>query len=56
MAVAKAKGRLKGKRPKLSNTRRKHLLTLHAADEHPDCVIAYVPDKVVETPGWAWKP
>lgn len=34
MAVAKAKGRLKGKQPKLSKTHRKHLLTLHDAGEH----------------------
>jgi DNA invertase Pin-like site-specific DNA recombinase len=34
MAVAKAKGRLKGKQPKLSKTQRKHLLTLHDAGEH----------------------
>ena len=34
MAVAKAKGRLKGKQPKLSKIQRKHLLTLHDAGEH----------------------
>jgi DNA invertase Pin-like site-specific DNA recombinase len=34
MAVAKAKGRLKGKQPRLSKTQRKHLLTLHDAGEH----------------------
>ena len=34
MPVAKAKGRLKGKQPKLSKTKRKHLLTLHDAGEH----------------------
>lgn len=33
-AVAKAKGRLKGKRPKLSKTQRTHLLTLQDAGEH----------------------
>lgn len=34
MAVAKAKGRLRGKQPKLSTCQRKHLLTLHAAGTH----------------------
>ncbi|MEV4283565.1 recombinase family protein [Actinoplanes xinjiangensis] len=34
MAVAKAKGRLKGRAPKLSPTRQAHLLKLHAAGEH----------------------
>lgn len=34
LAVAKAKGRLKGEQPKLSKTRRKHLLTLHDVGEH----------------------
>ncbi|MFF1251487.1 recombinase family protein [Pseudarthrobacter sp. NPDC058329] len=35
MAAAKAKGRLKGKQPKLSQTQRKHLLTLHDAASIP---------------------
>ncbi|MDR6989598.1 DNA invertase Pin-like site-specific DNA recombinase [Paenarthrobacter nitroguajacolicus] len=35
MTEAKAKGRLKGKQPKLPKTQRKHLLTLHDAGEHP---------------------
>ncbi len=34
MAVARAKGRLKGKPPKLSPSRQKHLLDLLAAGEH----------------------
>lgn len=40
MAVAKAKGRLKGKQPKLSKTQRKHLLTLHDAGEHTQAELA----------------
>ncbi len=34
MAVARAKGKLKGRAPKLSTTRQAHLLKLHAAGEH----------------------
>ncbi len=34
MKVAKAKGRLRGKRPKLSPTQEAHLVSLHAAGEH----------------------
>lgn len=34
MAVAKAKGRLKGKPPKLSAARQAHLMKLHDAGEH----------------------
>lgn len=34
MAIAKAKGRLKGRAPKLSAPRQAHLLKLHAAGEH----------------------
>jgi DNA invertase Pin-like site-specific DNA recombinase len=34
MAIAKAKGRLKGRVPKLSTARQAHLLKLHAAGEH----------------------
>lgn len=34
MAVAKAKGKLKGKQPKLSPTRQAHLLKVHDAGEH----------------------
>jgi DNA invertase Pin-like site-specific DNA recombinase len=40
MAVAKAKGRLKGKQPKLSKTQRKHLLTLHDAGAHTQAELA----------------
>jgi DNA invertase Pin-like site-specific DNA recombinase len=40
MAVAKAKGRLKGKQPKLSKTQRKHILTLHEAGEHTQAELA----------------
>ena len=34
MAIARAKGKLKGRAPKLSATRQAHLLKLHAAREH----------------------
>ena len=34
MAIARAKGKLKGRAPKLSTTRQAHLLKLHAAGEH----------------------
>ena len=34
MAIAKAKGKLKGRAPKLSPARQAHLLKLHAAGEH----------------------
>ena len=34
MAIARAKGRLKGKPPKLSPTKRAVLLNLHAAGDH----------------------
>ena len=34
MAIAKAKGKLKGRAPKLSAARQAHLLKLHAAGEH----------------------
>ncbi|MEV8510198.1 recombinase family protein [Actinoplanes sp. NPDC051475] len=34
MAIAKAKGKLKGRAPKLSPTRQAHLRKLHAAGEH----------------------
>lgn len=40
MAIAKAKGRLKGKSPKLSSTQRKHLLDLHAAGTHTQAELA----------------
>jgi DNA-binding MarR family transcriptional regulator len=34
MKVAKAKGRLRGKQPKLSPTQEAHLVTLYRAGEH----------------------
>lgn len=34
MAIARSKGKLKGKKPKLSPSQRKHLMTLHTAGEH----------------------
>ncbi len=40
MAVARAKGRLKGKQPKLSTSQRKHLLKLHEAGEHTQAELA----------------
>jgi DNA invertase Pin-like site-specific DNA recombinase len=40
MAVAKAKGRLKGKQPKLSAIQRKLLLKLYDADEHTQAELA----------------
>lgn len=40
MAVAKTKGRLRGKKPKLSTTQEKHLVTVHKAGEHTTGEIA----------------
>jgi len=40
MAVAKAKGRLTGRKPKLSKTAERHLVELHAAQEHTVAEIA----------------
>lgn len=40
MAVARAKGRLRGKQPKLSASQRRHLLTLHRAGEHTQAELA----------------
>ncbi len=40
MAVAKAKGRLKGKKPKLSRRQAAHLLELHLAGEHTTSELA----------------
>jgi len=40
MAVAKAKGRLRGKRPKLSTSQEAHLVTLHRAGSHTTAEIA----------------
>jgi len=34
MAIAKAKGRLRGKKPKLSSRQQTHLLALHVAGQH----------------------
>ena len=34
MAIARAKGKLKGRAPKLSETRQAHLLKLHATGKH----------------------
>jgi len=40
MAIAKAKGRLRGKQPKLSVPQRRYLLQLHDAGEHTQAEIA----------------
>ncbi|PRZ12934.1 recombinase family protein [Nesterenkonia sandarakina] len=40
MAVAKAKGRLRGKQPKLSPSKRKHLLATHEAGTHTQTELA----------------
>ncbi|MET8183714.1 recombinase family protein [Streptomyces sp. NPDC005336] len=40
MAVARAKGRLRGKQPKLSTSQRKHLLALHEAGAHTQAELA----------------
>jgi DNA invertase Pin-like site-specific DNA recombinase len=40
MAVARAKGRLKGRSPKLSKAQEKHLVELHTAGEHTTGEIA----------------
>ena len=40
MQVAKAKGRLRGKKPKLSVKQEKHLLELHTAGEHSKAELA----------------
>lgn len=40
MAIAKAKGKLKGKQPKLSTTQRKHLLSTAARGEHTQSELA----------------
>ena len=39
MAIARAKGRLRGRQPKLSALQRRHLLTLHARGEHSLAVL-----------------
>ncbi|GAA4424064.1 hypothetical protein GCM10023169_20430 [Georgenia halophila] len=40
MAVAKAKGRLRGKQPKLSKSQEEHLVALHRAGSHTTAEIA----------------
>lgn len=40
MAVARAKGRLRGKRPKLSPTQEAHLVSLHRAGSHTSAELA----------------
>lgn len=40
MAIAKAKGKLKGKQPKLSTAQRKHLLSIAAQGEHTQSELA----------------
>lgn len=40
MAIARAKGRLRGKQPKLSVLQRRHLMALHAQGEHNQAELA----------------
>ena len=40
MKIAKARGRLRGKQPKLSAKQEKHLVTLHAAGDHTTTELA----------------
>ena len=40
MAVAKAKGRLRGKQPKLSKAQETHLIEVHQRGEHTTAQIA----------------
>lgn len=40
MKVAKAKGRLRGKQPKLTKAQHNHLMALHAAGEHTSAELA----------------
>ena len=40
MQVAKAKGRLRGKQPNLSNTQQKHLMEVHSAGKHSTAELA----------------
>lgn len=40
MAIAKAKGKLRGKQPKLSKTQEAHLFTVHLAGKHTTVEIA----------------
>ncbi|WP_270240958.1 hypothetical protein [Rothia kristinae] len=39
-SVTGVKGKLKGKKPKLSPSQRKHMLTLHTAGEHTQAELA----------------
>ncbi len=57
MAVARAKGRLRGKQPKLSASQRRHLLTLHHAGEHTQAELFSVSrttvyPRSIEDPAW----
>jgi DNA invertase Pin-like site-specific DNA recombinase len=40
MAIAKAKGRLRGKKPKLSPSQEAHLVKLHQAERHTTTELA----------------
>ncbi|GAA2185980.1 hypothetical protein GCM10009786_04700 [Leucobacter alluvii] len=40
MAIAKAAGKLRGKQPKLTATKRRHLLATHAAGTHTQTELA----------------
>jgi DNA invertase Pin-like site-specific DNA recombinase len=40
MAIARAKGRFRGKQPKLSALQRRHLMALHAQGEHNQAELA----------------
>lgn len=40
MAIAKAKGKLRGKQPKLTAAKRRHLLAVHAAGTHTQTELA----------------
>ena len=40
MKIAKARGRLRGKQPKLSAKQEKHLVVLHAGGEHTTTELA----------------
>jgi len=40
MAIAKAKGKLRGKQPKLTSAKRRHLLAVHAAGTHTQTELA----------------
>jgi DNA invertase Pin-like site-specific DNA recombinase len=40
MAIAKAKGKLRGKQPKVTTAKRRHLLAVHAAGTHTQTELA----------------